>query len=102
MTLAKVEHLSGLQPSKIQTALAAIKDSGRSLETVNHHRASIRAFVRWARADGRLRDDPMVGVTGYNAREDVRHARRSLSEDELARLARISHQGNGIGLPCVS
>ena len=35
----------------------------------------------------------MAGVTGYNAREDVRHARRSLSEDELARLVQAAEVG---------
>ncbi len=91
--LAKADRLSDLQPSRIQAALAAIKDAGRSLETVNHHRAAIRAFARWAKADGRMRDDPMAGVTGYNAREDVRHARRSLADDELARLIRSTECG---------
>ena len=91
--LAKATKLSHLQPSRIQAALASLKDSGRSLETVNHHRASIRAFVRWVRADGRLRDDPMLGVSGFNAKEDVRHARRALSDDELARLVRSATAG---------
>ncbi len=93
VTLASAARLSDLQPSRIQAALAALRDSGRSLETCNHHRASIRAFIRWARADGRLRDDPMAGVTGFNAREDVRHARRSLSEAELANLIQTAEAG---------
>jgi integrase len=92
-TLAKAVRLSDLQSSRIQSALAALRDSGLSLETCNHHRASIRAFVRWARADGRLRDDPMVGVTGFNAQEDVRHERRVLSENELARLIQTAETG---------
>jgi integrase len=79
-------RLDDLQPAKIQKALASLKDDELSLESVNHHRACIRAFVRWARADGRLRDDPMLGVTGYNAKEDVRHARRDITDAELALL----------------
>lgn len=35
----------------------------------------------------------MAGVTGFNAREDVRHARRSLSEDGLARLVQAAEAG---------
>ena len=64
-SLAGAPRLGDLQPAKIQHALAKLKDEGLSLESVNHHRACIRAFVRWARADGRLRDDPMLGVTGF-------------------------------------
>ena len=90
---AKAGRLTDLQPSTIQSALSALKDSGLSLETVNHHRAALRAFVRWARADGRLRDDPMAGVTGYNAKEDVRHPRRDLTDEELAQVIRAAENG---------
>ncbi len=89
-TLAKADRLSRLAPSSIQAALSALKDEGLSLQSVNHHRAALRAFCRWCKADGRMRDEPMAGVTGYNAREDVRHARRSLTEDELSRLIRTT------------
>ena len=92
-TLACATRLDELQPAKIQHALATLKDEGLSLESVNHHRASIRAFVRWLRADGRLRDDPMLGVTGYNAKEDIRHARRDLSDAELALLVEGAYRG---------
>ena len=33
----------------------------------------------------------MRGVSGYNAEEDVRHARRRLADAELARLVRAGH-----------
>ncbi|WZP00724.1 tyrosine-type recombinase/integrase [Isosphaeraceae bacterium EP7] len=35
----------------------------------------------------------MLGVTGFNAREDVRHARRSLTDEELGRLIRAAERG---------
>ena len=84
--LAGAARLSDLQPSRIQAALASLRKAKRSLETCNHHRACIRAFARWARDDGRMQHDPMASVTGFNAREDVRQARRSLSSDELSKL----------------
>ncbi len=90
---AEVDRLSGLQPTRLQTALASLRAEGLSLLTCNHHRASIRAFVRWARSDGRLRHDPMAGVTGFNAQEDVRHPRRSLSDEEVARLIGAAESG---------
>jgi integrase len=93
LDLVKMARLSDLQPSRIQAALALLRDSGLSLETCNHYRAALRAFVRWCRADGRLRDDPMLGVTGFNAEEDIRHERRVLSDEELARLVIAAENG---------
>ncbi|CAN5781230.1 hypothetical protein BH23PLA1_BH23PLA1_41460 [soil metagenome] len=91
--LAKAERLSDLAPARIQATLSALRDEGRSLATCNHHRAAIRAFSRWAWKDGRLRDDALVGVAGFNAREDRRHDRRTLGMDDLVRLIRVAHEG---------
>jgi hypothetical protein len=86
-------RLSDLTPEKIQSALALLRSVGKSNQTANHYRAAIRAFVRWAGDKGRLRDDPMRGVRGFNAEEDVRHERRTLTDDELARLIRAAESG---------
>ena len=40
--------------------------------------------------DGRMRDNPLHGVTGYNAKEDRRHDRRTISLDELLKLNKVS------------
>ena len=89
----KVARLSDLTPERIQAALAALRDAGKSNQTVNHYRAALRAFLRWASDKGRLRDNPMRGVSGYNAEEDIRHARRSLDDTELSRLIRAANSG---------
>jgi len=73
--------------------LATLKVGGRALATCNHHRAAIRAFSRWAKEDGRLRDDPTAGVSGYNAKEDRRHDRRTLSLPELRSLIASAERG---------
>jgi hypothetical protein len=54
-------RLADLTASRVQDAPAALRSVGRSLQTCNHHRAAIRGFVLWARKDGRLRDDPLLG-----------------------------------------
>src|SRR5262249_44967133 len=77
-------RLSGLTPEGSQGALALLRDAGKSNQTVNHYRAALRAFLRWAWDKGRLRDIPLRGVDGYNVAEDLRHARRSLTDGELA------------------
>ncbi len=86
-------RLSDLLPSSVQAALSALREAGRSLQTCNHHRAALRAFVRWARTDGRLRDDPLAGVSGYNVKEDRRHDRRTLSVEELRKLIVVANDG---------
>src|SRR5262249_20207882 len=83
-------RLADLTASRVQDALGTLRESGRSLQTCNHHRNAIRAFVIWARKDGRLRDDPLLGIAGFNAREDRRHDRRTLAVEELRRLIEVT------------
>jgi integrase len=93
VALAKVGRLSDLAPGRVQDALKALRDEGLSLETVNRHRTAIRAFSRWCWKDGRTRTDLLVSVTGFNAKEDRRHDRRTLGVDELRRLIDAAHNG---------
>ncbi len=91
-TLASA-RLSDLAPERIQAALARLRDAGKSHQTLNHYRAALRAFARWAGDKGRLRDDPMRGVKGFNPEEDRRHERRSLTDDKLDRLIQAAERG---------
>ena len=84
--------LSHLTPEGIQSALATLLDAGKSPQTVNHYRAAIREFCLWL-VEKRMRSNPMKGVEAYNVGEDVRHERRALTDDELARL--IESAANG-------
>ena len=40
-----------------------------------------------------MRDDPLVGLAGFNAKEDRRHDRRTLALDELRLLIAVAHTG---------
>jgi integrase len=91
--LAKLDRLSDLSPSRVQAALASLRAQGMALGTCNHHRAAIRAFSRWLWKEGRLSADPLVGVSGFNAREDRRHDRRTLSIEELRRVIDAAERG---------
>lgn len=53
--LAKAGKLSDLIPSRVQRALAALRQEGRSLGTCNHALRAIKSFSRWLAADGRTR-----------------------------------------------
>src|SRR5262249_6346450 len=93
-------RFSHLSPEAIQSALAALRDAGWSLQTCNHYRAAIRAFLRWAFDKGRIRDIPLRGVESFNAEEDERHPRRALTDDELARLIQTTEAGpDRYGMP---
>ena len=82
-----------LTTERVQEAIATLRDSGRSLQTCNHYRACIRAFGRWAWKNGRLRDAPLLNLDGFNAKEDRRHDRRTISLEELLRLVSVAERG---------
>jgi hypothetical protein len=84
-TLTKA-RFSELTAERIQAALARLREEGRSAQTANHFRAAIRGFLKWCHRRGRIRSVPTDGVEGFNVEEDLRHPRRSLTDDELARL----------------
>ena len=86
-------RLSDIATERVQAALATFRDSGRSAQTCNHYRACVRAFARWGRRTGRLREYPLDGLSGFNVKEDRRHDRRTLSLDELTRLIEVAERG---------
>jgi integrase len=92
-SLLNSARLEDLTPDAVQRALAVLRAGGRSLATCNHHRAAVRAFSRWAWRDGRTAEDALAGVTGFNAKEDRRHDRRTLGLDDLRRLIRAAQGG---------
>lgn len=86
-------RLSDLTPESVQSALSALRAAGRSLATCNHHRAAIRGFSQWLWKSGRIGEHLLVGVTGYNAEEDRRHDRRTISVAELRKLIAVAERG---------
>lgn len=87
---ARLSHLTG---EAVQSALGRLRAAGWSAQTCNHYRTSARAFAHWCRLTGRLNSDPLIGVSGYNVKEDRRHDRRTLSVDEMRRLIQAAHDG---------
>ena len=84
-----------LTPETIQSALARLKDEGRSAQTANHFHAAIRAFLKWCHRCGRVRSISTEGVGSFNVAEDLRHIlfRRSLTDTELAALVGYAKTG---------
>jgi integrase len=91
--LVEKARLADLTADRVQSTLSTLRDSGRSLQTLNHYRACVRAFTRWAWKGSRLRSDPLIALEGYNAKEDRRHDRRTISLEELRRLIEAAQHG---------
>ena len=86
-------RLSDLTSERVQAALATLKMEGRALATCNHHRAAIKAFSKWCYDTHRAKEDALRGVTGFNAKEDPRHDRRTVSLAELLKMIEKAQAG---------
>ena len=86
-------RLSDLTAERVQQALATLKTEGRSLATLNHHRAAVKSFAAWCYDTHRTRENSLRRVAGFNAKEDRRHDRRTISLEELQQLIAVAEQG---------
>jgi integrase len=86
-------RLSDLTAERVQKTLATLRREGRSLQTCNHYLASIVSFANWCYDTYRLRENPLRGLERFNAKEDRRHDRRTISLEELQRLIEATDRG---------
>ncbi len=93
LTAIGAERISALSASSVQTAIGDLHTRGTSLRTCHHYMRAIKQFARWLKRDGRLRDDPLAHLPGFNADTDVRYERRALDAAELARLTEAARRG---------
>jgi site-specific recombinase XerD len=90
---AKAERLSDLSASVIQIAIGELHNDGKSLQTCQHYLRAIKQLSRWLKRDGRIRDDTLSHLSGYNASTDRRHERRPLTAEELHCLTDTTDRG---------
>ena len=64
----KAARLSDLNREDVQYAIAQLKDAGRSLQTCNHYRASLKAFSKWCH-DTHRTGTTLRGVKGSTPRK---------------------------------
>src|SRR6516162_7590053 len=96
MTLAKADRLSDLVLTRLQAALAALRDDGDglSLRTVHHYARLVKNFTKWAWRDGRTREDLLAHLQPPdNPESDRRRIRRVLTVPELVRLVEVAERG---------
>jgi integrase len=89
-------RVADAQASSVVEFLATLRRQGKSVKTANEYLAAVKGFTRWLWRDKRTCVDALAGLSKLpNGDTDIRHARRDLSPDELARLldaARASRQ----------
>ena len=65
---------------------------GLSAKSSNHILSSAKQFVRWAVERGFGQRDPLAVLKPLNARQDRRHIRRAITEEELGKLVQAAHE----------
>jgi len=80
----KIARLSQLRPSLADSALKALRDSGRSDQTIKHYAVTWKSFSKWVWKDRRTRTDLLADLEPPRV---VTTAKRSaLTPDQAVRL----------------
>lgn len=88
-----VKTLADLEAEKVEEALKEIRrEEDLGNRTYNHYLQAIDEFGKWLVSSKRLPTNPVAGIDRLNAETDVRHKRRALSADEVARLVRAARE----------
>jgi integrase len=92
-SLVDAARVGDLTAENVQKALAKLINEGRSLQTANHHRNAVKSIARWLHETGGMREYTLRRVAGFNAKEDPRHERRTISLGELRRSIEAAQAG---------
>lgn len=91
---ARVDRLSDLSVSKIQAAMASLRDQGMALRMVHHYIRNIKAFIKWLWRDGRIGEDRLAHLQPPpNPDSDRRRERRALTPPEITALVAAAENG---------
>ncbi|NOT00669.1 MAG: site-specific integrase [Phycisphaerales bacterium] len=80
------DRVNELTAAAIQGALAKIHADGLSLQTCQHYLRAVKQFTRWLTREGRIEDDVLSHLSGFNTATDWRRERRAMTGDELRQL----------------
>jgi len=89
----RARTVGDLSAGRVQSFLADLRKSGRSIQTSNHYLRAIKQFTRWLVKDRRSGDDPLAFIAMLNTSTDRRHVRRSFSETELTNILNAANVG---------
>ncbi len=94
------EAVSDLNPDAVESfvrELCSKQDSGR--RTYNHYVQAIDGFCNWMVLTRRIPSNPLLGLERLNADVDIRHQRRALTAEEVAKLVQ-SARDSGEDIQC--
>ncbi len=90
-------RLTDLTLEAVENALALMKNDGsgpdgkgKAARTINHHAASVRAFLNWCVKENRLESNPLRHLDELDVDSDRRRERRPLSVEEVERLFTVA------------
>jgi len=80
--------LADLNAETVQIYLRSLRkaEDGIGHRTYNHYLQALDAFCHWCVATNRLLRNPLIGVERLNTAVDVRHPRRALTAEQVAKL----------------
>ena len=81
-------------PRATVIALAAKRERGASVRTLNGYLTALRAFISWAVANQRIRSDNLGTISLADSESDRRRERRFLSADEVRRLMQAARSSD--------
>lgn len=81
-----------LYPPESVKAILDVVCKGMSAQTSNHYLAAIKGFTNWLTVEGQLAIDPLKRTRKVNTQTDERIKRRSLTKDEIAKLAEATKE----------
>ena len=84
---AGFKSLADLDAEAVQSFLRSLRTAdGIGHRTYNQYLQALGAFCNWCVTTKRLPSNPLVGIERLNTAVDVRHARRALTAEEVAKL----------------
>lgn len=90
---AGIDRLADITESRLRPTLARWSRD-KSARTANHALGASRAFTRWLERCGRLKSDPLRGMSDrYNEDADRKRVRRAMTADQLRALIVAAESG---------
>jgi len=96
LTGCEFAFMADFSASRVQTYLADLRKSGRSVQTSNHYVRAIKQFTKWMVLDRRMADNPLAPLETMNTKADRRRIRRALTEGELVKLLEATEPGKTV------
>ena len=91
----EIERLSQVNGPRVVEWLAEQRATQKrfSRQTSNFYQDATKAFCVWLEEHNRIRKSPLKSLKRLNVKSDRRHDRRSLTDDEFARLVEAAEAG---------